>query len=174
MKSARGNKIVQTYAFLDTGSTSTFCSASLMRKLHLNGRKTNICLLTMSPKTTVSSFVVSNLEISSLDGNHFYELPEVYTQKQMPVNQANMVNQEDLTKWPYLGASCSKHLILIKMIRIWKSHFFPIQDEVIHLTFMLVFQRNIGLDNSDPDTQFSRSPNPDKWDNISQRGLPAM
>jgi len=102
VKSAKGNKIVQTYAFLDPGSTSTFCSESLMRKLHLNGRKTNICLLTMSPKTTVSSYVISNLEISSLDGNHFYELPEVYTQKQMPVSQANMVNQEDLSKWPYL------------------------------------------------------------------------
>lgn len=97
VKSARGNQVVQTYAFLDTGSTSTFCSKSLMRKLHLNGRKTKICLLTMSPKTTVSSYVVNNLEISSLDGNTFYELPDVYTQKQMPVNQTNMVNQEDLT-----------------------------------------------------------------------------
>lgn len=96
-----GNKIVQTYAFLDTGSTSTFCSESLMEKLHLNGQKTKICLLTMSPKTMVSSYVVNNLEISSLSGKDFYGLPEVYTQKQMPVNRANMVNQEDLAKWPY-------------------------------------------------------------------------
>lgn len=56
----------------------------------------------MSPKTTVSNYVVNNLEISSLSGKDFYGLPEVYTQKQMPVNQANMVNQEDLAKWPYL------------------------------------------------------------------------
>jgi len=55
--------------------------------------------------------------------------------------------------------------------------FFPIQDQVIHLTFMPVFQSNIGLDHPDPDTQISRLPNPDyqssKWDNISQCGLPA-
>lgn len=37
VKSAVVNRIVQTYAFLDTGSTSIFCSESLMRKLHLNG-----------------------------------------------------------------------------------------------------------------------------------------
>lgn len=72
VKSAMGNKIVQTYAFLDTASTSTLCSESLMRKLHLNGRKTKISLLTVSPKTTVSSFVINNLEISSLDGKDFY------------------------------------------------------------------------------------------------------
>jgi len=61
------------------------------------------------------------------------------------------------------------------MIRIWKSHFFSIQDQVIRLTFMPVFQSNIGLDHPDPGAQFSRLPNPDyqcsKWDNISQCGL---
>ena len=56
--------------------------------------------------------------------------------------------------------------------------FFLVQDQVIRLTFMPVFQSNIGLDHPDPDTQFSRLPNPDyqcsKWDNISQCGLQAM
>jgi len=56
--------------------------------------------------------------------------------------------------------------------------FFPIQDQVIRLTFMPVFLSNIGLDHPDPDTQFSRLPNLDyqcsKWDTISQCGLPAM
>jgi len=40
---------------------------------------------------------------------------------------------------------------------------------------MPVFQSNIGLDDPDPDTQFSRLPNPNyqcsKWVNISQCGL---
>ena len=39
--------------------------------------------------------------------------------------------------------------------------FFAIQDQVIRLTFMPFFQSNIGLDHPDPDTQFSRLPNPD-------------
>jgi len=41
------------------------------------------------------------------------------------------------------------------------SFFFSIQDQVIRLTFMPVFQSNIGLDHSDPGAQFSRLPNPD-------------
>jgi len=92
-----------------------------------------------------------------------------------------------------LGASCSKHLIWIKMIRIWKSHFFLSRirqliriwkshfflsriRQFIHLCWF--FKINIGLDHPDPDTQFSRLPNPDYqcsiWVNISQCGLPAM
>jgi len=58
-----------------------------------------------------------------------------------------------------------------------ETPFFPM-DQVICLTFMPVFQSNIGLDHPDPDRQFSRLPNPDyqcsKWDNISQCRLPAM
>ncbi|KAI2668803.1 hypothetical protein H4Q32_005610 [Labeo rohita] len=102
VKSSLGNKVIQTYAFLDTGSTSTFCSESLMRRLNLNGRKTKISLLTMSPKSTVTSYVVNNLEISSLTGKDFYRLPEVYTQSKMPVSSANTVKKEDFEEWPYL------------------------------------------------------------------------
>ena len=39
--------------------------------------------------------------------------------------------------------------------------FFALQNQVICLIFMPVFQSNIGLDHLDPDTQFSRLPNPD-------------
>lgn len=39
--------------------------------------------------------------------------------------------------------------------------FFAIQDQVIRLTFMPVFQSNIRLDHPDPDIQFLRLPNPD-------------
>lgn len=110
VKSTMSNKVIQTYAFLDTGSTSTFCSESLMRRLNLNGRKTKISLLTMSPKSTVSSYVVNNLEISGLTGKEFYKLPEVYTQKKMPVGPANIIKKEDLAEWPYLDAVHIPHL----------------------------------------------------------------
>ena len=39
--------------------------------------------------------------------------------------------------------------------------FCAIQDQVICLTFMMVFQSNMGLDHRNPYTQFSRLPNPD-------------
>lgn len=44
VKSSKGNKVVETYAFLDPGSTGTFCSERLLRRLNTQGRKTKIHL----------------------------------------------------------------------------------------------------------------------------------
>ncbi|KAK0135606.1 Proteoglycan 4 [Merluccius polli] len=102
VKSSKGDKIIKTYAFLDPGSTDTFCSESLMKRLKLNGRKAKISLLTMGPKTSVSSYMLTDLEIASLTGEQFYELPKVYTQKRMPVSPNNIIKEEELAKWPYM------------------------------------------------------------------------
>ncbi|KAK0145450.1 hypothetical protein N1851_015638 [Merluccius polli] len=56
----------------------------------------------MGPSTSVSSYRLRGLEISSLTGKHYYDLPEVYTQKMMPVNIDNIIKEEELAKWPYL------------------------------------------------------------------------
>ena len=42
VKARRGNKVSQTYAFLDNGSTSTFCTEALMRKLNLTGKRSKM------------------------------------------------------------------------------------------------------------------------------------
>lgn len=105
VKARRGNKVIQTYAFLDNGSTSTFCTEALMRKLNLTGKKkkkSRICLLTMSPKTSVSTYIVKELEIFSLNGKRYHSLPNVYTQKTMPVNTTNIIKKENLTNWSLL------------------------------------------------------------------------
>lgn len=68
----------------------------------MNGRKTQISLRVMGPRASVSSYRVTGLEISSLTGNQFYDLTEVYTQKRMPVNTKNIIKEEELAKWPYL------------------------------------------------------------------------
>ena len=102
VKARKGNKVIQTYAFLDSGSTSTFCSEALMRRLNLTGKRSKICLLTMSPKTTVSTYIVDELEISGLNGERYYALPNVYTQKTIPATTASIIKSETIKKWPYL------------------------------------------------------------------------
>ena len=47
LKSVKGDKVLQTYAFLDPGSTATFCTSSCMKKLNLQGKKTHVMLRTM-------------------------------------------------------------------------------------------------------------------------------
>lgn len=39
VKSAKGDKLIQTYAFLDAGSTDSFCYETLMDKLKITGKK---------------------------------------------------------------------------------------------------------------------------------------
>ena len=39
VKSSKGNKVIETYAFLDPGSTETFCSEKLIDRLTLKDAK---------------------------------------------------------------------------------------------------------------------------------------
>ncbi|KAL0178992.1 hypothetical protein M9458_024434, partial [Cirrhinus mrigala] len=102
VKSNKGSKIITTYAFLDQGSTAVFCTESLMHKLHLTGRKGCILLRTMGQEKVVSSNIVSGLEVASLDGDSFLELPKAYTQESMPVHKGNIPTERDIKRWSYL------------------------------------------------------------------------
>ncbi|KAJ8347452.1 hypothetical protein AAFF_G00199560 [Aldrovandia affinis] len=64
----------------------------------------------MGPKASVPSYMLSGLEISSLTGKQFYGLPNVYTQKRMPVEKNNIIKEEELAKWPYLDGVSVPHI----------------------------------------------------------------
>lgn len=103
VKSVKGDKIVQTYAFLDPGSSATFCSDRLMHALNVTGRQTNFLLRTMGQEKVVPTYLLRGLEVSGINEDTFHRLPEVMTQKKMPVTSDNIVTQEDVLKWPYLS-----------------------------------------------------------------------
>ncbi|XP_035983363.1 uncharacterized protein LOC118557443 [Fundulus heteroclitus] len=75
-----------------------------MEKLSIRGRKTDILLRTMGQEKPVQTYNVSGLQVCSLDGDDFIELPEVFTQPAIPVNSENITCEEDLKQWPYLQA----------------------------------------------------------------------
>lgn len=87
VKSSKGTKVIKTYAFLDAGSTDTFCSQKLLNKLNIQGRNAQIHLRTMGHNKTVTTSIIKGLEISGLSGKHFYQLPCVFTQEGMPSPQ---------------------------------------------------------------------------------------
>lgn len=103
VKSTKGNKVIKTYAFLDPGSSATFCSEELMQKLNISGKQVTFLLSTMGQQAIVPAYSLTGLEVSSVDGNHFYQLPEVLTQQKMPVSTENLITSEDLAKFPYLS-----------------------------------------------------------------------
>ncbi|XP_062415351.1 uncharacterized protein LOC134107519 [Pungitius pungitius] len=102
VKCSKGNKIIETNAFLDPGSTGTFCTRKLIDKLNVEGRKFKIHIRTLGHNNAVESSVVDSLEISGITGECFYPLPKVCTQKEMPVSTANIISERELRKWPYL------------------------------------------------------------------------
>lgn len=85
-----------------SGSSGTFCTESMARKLNLKGKQTSILLRTMGQKKIVNAHVLSGLEVSGINMNDFIELPDVLTQKNMPVSTINIPRQEDVDLWPYL------------------------------------------------------------------------
>lgn len=102
VKAKNGNKILTTYAFLDPGSSASFCTERLMRQLNMDSIQTHIFLRTMGQARTVKTHVLTGLEVAGYDENRFLDLPEVYTQQTMPVTRHNIVTEKDLRKWPYL------------------------------------------------------------------------
>lgn len=56
----------------------------------------------MDNQRSVSSSILTGLEVSSLDNDIFYSLPEVFTQEKMPVSKDNIITEGDLKKWLYL------------------------------------------------------------------------
>ncbi|XDV14268.1 hypothetical protein PO909_002442 [Leuciscus waleckii] len=90
VKTPKGDTVLQTHAFLDHGSSSTFCTENLMRRLNVTGQKASILLRTMNQEKPVTSHHISGLEISSLDKNDFIQLSNVFTHKTMPVSKLNI------------------------------------------------------------------------------------
>ncbi len=101
VKSNKGNKVIQTYAFLDPGSSATFCSEHLMKELNMSGKRVNIFLRTMGQEQSASCNVIDGFEISGINSNHFFPLPDVY-KKKMPVSSGDIITQKELCKWSYL------------------------------------------------------------------------
>lgn len=102
VKSSKGQRSVETYAFLDPGSSASFCTVGLMDKLGLSGRKTRILLRTMGQEKVVDSRIATDLEVAGLDSDSYCEMPKIFAQHEMPVNRSNIPRRQDLERWPHL------------------------------------------------------------------------
>ncbi|XP_062566787.1 uncharacterized protein LOC134229094 [Saccostrea cucullata] len=102
LKSRNSDKFITTYAFLDSGSTATFCTEEIARSLHLEGKKTVLNLTTMGQQRTENCSILSGLEVSDLNGDHTIDLPPIYTQPDLPISKKDIGTSEDLHRWPHL------------------------------------------------------------------------
>ena len=76
VKLCKGTKVVQKYAFLDPGSTATFCIEELMTGLNASGKKVKVLPKTMGLEKPVTSYNISGMEVAALKGNMYIQLPD--------------------------------------------------------------------------------------------------
>ena len=95
-------KIVQTYAFLDPGSNTTFCTDKLIERLGATGGRAMLSLTTMDSDNVKSESLVVNLEVSDLQGHNVVELSNVFSRVKLPVTVDDMPVQSDVERWCYL------------------------------------------------------------------------
>ena len=96
------DKKVLTYAFLDSGSNSSFCTEDLLKKLNAKRERATLSLTTMGKSNKTIQCSLVNLEVSDIGNENLIEQLMVYSQPSLPVSTAAIGTQEDVNHWPYL------------------------------------------------------------------------
>ena len=100
------NRVVKTYAMLDTCSQATFAKEKLSSDLGIQGRKTSITIKTMNGEVTKSSEALEDLEVAqALNGEAervWVKLTCTYTQEDLSVDSNELAAIEKIKRWVYL------------------------------------------------------------------------
>ena len=96
------DKKVLTYAFLDSGSNTSFCTEDLLKKLNAKGERATLSLTTMGKSNETIECSLVNLEVSDIGNQNLIELPMVYSRPSLPVSTVAIGTQEDVNRWPHL------------------------------------------------------------------------
>ena len=95
-------KEILTYAFLDQGSTHTFCDKTLTQSLGITGRSKKICLQTLAGSVKGYDGISCELEVSGLDGEVYYTISNVFSIDEIPVRPNLVPMQRKILKLPHL------------------------------------------------------------------------
>ena len=96
--------MIDTYLFMDSGSSSTFCTYELLEKLGANFKeRTKLTVTTMHKEPLVMwSNAVEGLTVSDIQENHQIALPAVFALDKIPVGKDEICRPEDVERWPQL------------------------------------------------------------------------
>ena len=96
------NKVFTTYALLDSGSTASFCSNSLLEELEVNSSKYRIQLGTINGVQNDCQTTVTSLEVLDLDETVCIPIDNVFSVKCLNISTEAIARQEDVDNWQHL------------------------------------------------------------------------
>jgi hypothetical protein len=102
VRSKNGMGMVSTYAFMDPGSNTSFCTEDIACRLGVSGKKMTVNLDTMGMSHKLVTRRIDGLEIGNLNDGAFMELPPLYTKDKMPVSSQHIPRNEDIAHWKHL------------------------------------------------------------------------
>jgi len=102
--------MVETYAFLDSGSNTLFCTEGLLERLDLQVTKTILSLTTLESENEPIECSLVSLEAFHLDQSNAVQLPKVYSRPSLPIPSEAIAKQEDVNCWPYLKGVKIAHI----------------------------------------------------------------
>jgi len=92
---------VDTYAFLDGGSTISLCTTNLMQRLNLRGDRVRRKIEGVTGSKCQQGFVVT-MKIKGLQETKLISLPSVLTVKELPNFNASIPTNEVVSKYNHL------------------------------------------------------------------------
>ena len=101
---------METYAFFDSGSNTSFCTESLLRQLNVEGSKTKLSLTTLQGNNEPADCSVVTLEVFDLNQENCVELPAVYSRADLSIRLEAIAKQEDVDRWSHLNGIEIPHI----------------------------------------------------------------
>ncbi|CAB3997411.1 PREDICTED: uncharacterized protein LOC107342904 [Paramuricea clavata] len=96
VKAKGGSASVETYAFLDSGSNTSFCTETLLKQLNVSGSRTNLSLTTIQGENVPAQCSLVSLEVSDLSAVNHVDLPVVYSRPSLPISPDAIGKEEDI------------------------------------------------------------------------------
>ena len=106
IKGSSGNKVICTYAVLDSYGKGTFILDQLRDHLFISGREISVSIKTINGVFKSPSRGIYSLQVPGIndDKNLWVSLPTTFTRDQLPVDNDDKTKSGQLKKWKYSEA----------------------------------------------------------------------
>ena len=96
VRASSGGNFVKTYALLDPGSTTTFCSIDLLNELNVTGRYVQLTTTTISNRNVATNAqLIQNVEVCDFNENEYVVLSQCFSLKSLPISKNEIPTKLD-------------------------------------------------------------------------------